>query len=144
MAQEKCQTHPALLRREREPARGGQIGGLAVFGELSDYRDARLEQFFHGEQHVLRLGCAYEEKPRWRESEEIAAEPIGCACFERGVILLHPDDGAAREHGERKRKTGRRAVMEMTLRAELMHLAKRQSATERAIDEGQAERKKGP
>ena len=64
------------------------------------------------------------KKPRRRKPEEIAAESVGRASFERGEILLHPDDGPVRQHSERKRKTRRSAVVKVPLRAKLMHLAK--------------------
>src|SRR6267154_5519219 len=116
MTQKKRQAHPSFLCREREAARGGQVGGLALFGQFSDHGDSRFQRFFHGEEHVFRLGRAHEKKPRRRKPEEITAESIWRARFERGEILLHPDDGTVRQHSERKRKTRRSAVVKVALR----------------------------
>ena len=142
MTQKQAQPAP-LLRGEREPARGRQIGRQPILRELPDHRRhaAGLQGFFHCPERVSRGGRPHRQKSRGSEPEEIAAQSIKRARLESGEILLHPNYGtvARNERCEGQRKTARRSAVERCDGRQLVQFSKPEPALKRRI--GCAQRK---
>jgi len=143
----KKQAKPApLLRRQRESARGRQIGRQPILRELPDHcrHPTGLQGFFHCPERVAWRGRPHRQKARGCEPEEIAAKPIKRSGLESGEILLYPDNRtiARNERCESERKTACCTDMERCDGRQLVQLSKRKPALQRCI--GRAQQKKAP
>jgi hypothetical protein len=128
----------AFLRSQREAARRGQIGAPALFGEFPDHgsHTPRLERLFHRPERIARCHRTYHKQSCRIDAEEIAANAVYVARFERGKILLHHDNDTPPrpvEGRNSQRKTQRRAGVKKKNRRELVQFAQSKPALEDGV-----------
>ena len=126
-----------FLCHQIQSPRGGEIGGFACARHFTDHgTDAGAAQaFFHRPERILGRARTPQQKPRWRDPEQIQAHAIRRAAFQRRDALLNPHQGTPPLGTRHKsqRETGCRTQMKRTAGHDLVQTPPIQSATQRRI-----------
>lgn len=127
----------ALLRGERQPSRGGQVRGPPALGQFAGdgCHSARLQRLFHGEERVPDRGRPDKKETRRIEPEQRAAFAVQDTRFERGIILLDPDDGPRnRKDAKPQAESGHGAEVAWGGRGQFVQLAETEAALQHTVD----------
>jgi hypothetical protein len=133
---------PAIARSQRQAARRREIDGISIRDFCDHCRNrAALERLLKRPQRIDDAWHVHDHKGGQRQSEGLRA--IKCPGFDCGEVMLDPDcllPVFVRECRDGPGETGHCAMIQRTGRMQLVDGTHSQSATERSVDHGCAER----